>query len=75
MITVFIDGYYEVSGAWGLWAEQSAGLLVLSSNDHRGLARETARARAVKCAGLGVSEPAEVGRGWAAHMMTSGHAP
>ena len=52
MITVFIDGYYEVSGAWGLWAEQSAGLQVLSSNDHRGLAGETAQARAVKHAGL-----------------------
>ena len=64
MITVFIDGYYEVSGAWGLWAEQSAGLQVLSSNDHRGLARETAQARAVKHAGLDETEPAEVGRGW-----------
>lgn len=21
MITVFIDGYYEVSGVWGLWGE------------------------------------------------------
>lgn len=75
MITVFIDGYYEVSGAWGLWAEQSAGLLLLSSSDHRGLARETAWARATKCAELGVSEPAGVGRGRVAHMMTSGHVP
>lgn len=75
MITVFIDGYYEVSRAWGLWVEQSAGLLVLSSSDHRGLARETARARAMKCAGLGVSVPAGVGRGRVAHMMTGGHAP
>ena len=34
MITVFIDGYYEVSGAWGLWEEQSAGLQVSDLIDH-----------------------------------------
>lgn len=51
MITVFIDGYYEVSGARGLGAEQSAGLRVLNP---RGLAEETARAKAVKRAGWGV---------------------
>lgn len=75
MITVFIDGYYEVSGAWGLWAEQSTGLRVLSSSDHQGVAREKAQARSLKCGGFGVSEPAEVGKGKVAHRMTSGHAP
>lgn len=32
MITVFIDGYYEVSGVCGLWEEQNPGLWVLRSN-------------------------------------------
>lgn len=74
MITVFIDGYYEVSGSWGLWVEQST-LRVLNSSVHRGLAREAAQASAVKCGGLGISEPAEVGRGKMAHWITSGHVP
>lgn len=47
----------------GIWAEQSTGLRVPSSSDHRALVKETAQARAVKCGRLGVSEPAEVGGG------------
>lgn len=34
MITVFIDGYYEVSGIWGLWVGQITVFQVLSSSDH-----------------------------------------
>lgn len=34
MITVFIDGYYEVSGAQGLWEGQGPGPWGRSSDDH-----------------------------------------
>lgn len=60
MITVFIDGYYEVSG---LRVGQSTVFPALSSSDHRGLAG------AVTCGGLGVSG------GEVAQWVTSGHAP
>lgn len=56
MITVFIDGYYEVSGVWGLWGEQSPGLRAGS----RVIRRETAQAKAVEHEWLGMVEPA----GW-----------
>jgi hypothetical protein len=51
MITVFIDGYYEVSRGWR--ASRKAG--ALSSSDHGELAR------AVKCDGLDMLGPLEVG--------------
>lgn len=71
MITVFIDGYYEVSGVWTLWEEQSPGRWVQGSSDYKrdspgkGCAIRTAwHGRACKVDGEQV-----------VHMVTSSRAP